>query len=377
MTIESSRTDEQLTIDAAAQQTGISAKVVDATAVVPRNPDSQSAGGGDDDGAQPASLSSKLFRPHTIISFVVAIAIVFFFVRRLDVNPGEVWRNIRHANVGLYLAALILYYLSFVARAIRWRWMLKQAGLSEENGFSIPGHRGMLEIFLLSWFVNCVVPAKLGDAYRCYLLKRRSGAPISRSLGTILAERLTDLAVLFVTMSIAGIIAFRGHLPSEATRTLIIGSALLVVGGIAVVVLWYGRHIVERRLPERFRMQFSQLHESIFACLREPWKPVGVSILIWLADGMRLYLVARSLSGGVSFSVAEFVALMSALLTILPITPAGLGVVEVAMIGVLKLVDVNASLAGSIALMDRMITYWSLVIVGLILYIRRMRSDVR
>lgn len=346
------------------------------------DPDSPEVSGPDeqtpeDDSSQPASIGSKLFRPHTIISFVVAIAIVFFFVRRLDVDPGEVWRNIRHANLGLYLLALVLYYCAFVARSIRWRWMLRQAGLSSDHGFPIPGNKGMLEILLLSWFVNCVVPAKLGDAYRCYLLKRRSGVPISRSLGTILAERLTDLAVLFVTMAVAGFIAFRGHLPSEATRTLLIGSALLAVGAVAVVGLWYGRHIVEGRLPDRFRSQFAQLHDSIFACLRQPWKPVGISILIWFADGMRLYLVAKSLSGGVSFSVAVFVALMSALLTILPITPAGLGVVEVAMIGVLKLVDVNANLAGSIAFMDRLITYWSLVLIGLILYVRRLRADVR
>ncbi len=255
--------------------------------------------------------------------------------------------------------------------------MLKQAGLSEEQGYPIPDNRGMLEIFLLSWFVNCVVPAKLGDAYRCYLLKRRSGAPISVSLGTIVAERLTDLVVLFVMMSGAGIIAFRGHLPSQATRTLMIGSALLVLGAVAIVVLWFGRHTVERHLPERIRVQFGQLHDSIFACLRHPWRPIGFSILIWCADGLRLYLVAASLDGGVSLSVAVFVALMSALLTILPITPAGLGVVELAIVAVLKIVDVEASLAGSIALMDRLLTYWSLVVVGLILYLRRLRSDVR
>jgi len=330
-----------------------------------------------DGSGPPASLGSKLFRPHTIISFVVAIAIVFFFVRRLEIDPHEVWQNIRHANLGLYAIAACLYYLAFFARAIRWRWMLRQAGICEEEGYPVPGNRGTMEILLLSWFVNCVVPAKLGDAYRCYLLKRRSGAPISRSLGTIVAERLTDLAVLFVMMAVAGVVAFRGHLPSEARRTLLIGSALLVVGAIAVAGLWFGRHIVERTLPDRVRAQFAQLHDSIFACLRSPWRAVGISILIWSADGLRLYLVAASLGAGVSFAVAVFVALMSALLTILPITPAGLGVVELAMVAVLKLVDVDPSLAGSIALMDRLLTYWSLVAVGLILYVRRLRSDVR
>src|SRR5215203_2082225 len=96
----------------------------------------------EDDSSQPASIGSRLFRPHTIISFVVAIAIVFFFVRRLDVDPHEVWRNIRGANIWLYLLALVLYYSSFLLRAIRWRWMLRQAGLSPENGYPIPGNKG-------------------------------------------------------------------------------------------------------------------------------------------------------------------------------------------------------------------------------------------
>jgi uncharacterized protein (TIRG00374 family) len=330
-----------------------------------------------DDAAPPASIGARLFRPHTIISFAVALAIILFFARRLEVDPRAVWENIRHANLGLYAIAIGLYYVSFLARAIRWRWMLKQAGLSEAEGYPIPNNRGLIEILLLSWFVNCVVPAKLGDAYRCYLLKRRSGAPMSRSLGTIVAERLTDLVVLFLMMACAGAIAFRGHLPSQATRTLAIGSALLVFAAIAMTVLWFGRHSIERWLPSRIRSQFVQLSDSIFACLRRPWLPIGISILIWTADGLRLYLVAASLKAGVSLPVATFVSLMSALLTILPITPAGLGVVEVAMIGVLKLVDVEASLAGSIALMDRLLTYWSLVAIGLILYLRRLRKDVR
>lgn len=325
----------------------------------------------------PATLRSRLLRPHTLISFLVAIAIIAFFARRLDINAGDVWRNIRHADLALYGLAALLYYATFLARAIRWRWMLSQAGLNEESGYPLPANRQMVEIFLLSWFVNCVVPAKLGDAYRCYLIRRQSGVPISRSLGTIFAERITDLVVLFVTMIVAGVFAFKGHLPSEATRTLVIGTALLGVAAVVVGGMWFGRYRIEARLPARIRSQFAQLHDAIFACLRNPWRPIGISIGIWLADGLRFYLVAASLHAGLSYPAASFVALMSALLTTLPITPAGLGVVEVAMISVLKLVDIGSSLAGSVALMDRLLTYWSLVFVGVMLYIRQFRAEVK
>jgi uncharacterized protein (TIRG00374 family) len=92
---------------------------------------------------------------------------------------------------------------------------------------------------------------------------------------------------------------------------------------------------------------------------------------------VRLFLVGKSLGAHLSIELTVFVALMSALLTTLPVTPAGLGLVEAAVVVVLKLVDVNADLAGSIAILDRVIGYWSLIVVGIVLYIHRMRRDVQ
>ena len=43
--------------------------------------------------------------------------------------------------------------------------------------------RDATEILFLSWFVNCLVPAKLGDLYRAYLLRANYGASISRTVG--------------------------------------------------------------------------------------------------------------------------------------------------------------------------------------------------
>jgi uncharacterized membrane protein YbhN (UPF0104 family) len=43
---------------------------------------------------------------------------------------------------------------------------------------------------------------------------------------------------------------------------------------------------------------------------------------------------------------------------------------------VLKLVHVEADLAGSIAILDRVIGYWSLIAVGCILYVHRLRREV-
>jgi uncharacterized membrane protein YbhN (UPF0104 family) len=329
----------------------------------------------DQDGG-PDGLGRRFLRPQTLVSFGLAIFIVLFFFRQLDVDTAAVWRNIKRTNLGLYAAAFGAFYGAFLLRAIRWRMMLARVGIDEAHGYAVPGLRGIVKIFLLSWFVNCIVPAKLGDAYRGYLLKRSCGAPFSTSLGTILAERITDLAVLFTLMAGSAVIVFHGSLPGQASQTVLIGCGLLAVGAVGLAVLWFARGAIQRRVPTRWQGQFARLHFAIFACLGRPLPFVAFSVGIWALEGVRLLLVARALGSDLLPATALFVALMGSLLTTLPITPAGLGVVEVATIKVLQLVDVETSLAGSIALLDRVVGYWSVIVVGLAIYLWQVRRDL-
>jgi uncharacterized membrane protein YbhN (UPF0104 family) len=67
---------------------------------------------------------------------------------------------------------------------------------------------------------------------------------------------------------------------------------------------------------------------------------------------------------------------MGALLTIIPFTPAGLGVVELGVGSLLVgVVGLDPVMAGSIILLDRVVVFWSLLVVGTVLYLRRTRRD--
>jgi uncharacterized membrane protein YbhN (UPF0104 family) len=326
----------------------------------------------------PGDIGSKLLKPQTIISFVLALAIMVFFFRRLDISLSEVWADLSSARLQYFLAALVLYYIGMLIRGMRWGWMLEAAEVDREPEASIPGKVQLTEILMLSWFVNCLVPARLGDAYRSYVLKRESKVPFSASLGTILAERIVDLFVLVIILIGAGIMTFRGHsTPGQAEQAYVASGILVVIGFVGLLGLWFARHHVERFVPEKWRVQFGRLHDSLFACLRKPGRYIGTSVIIWILDGARMMLVAKSLGVSLTAATSIFVALMASLLTTLPITPAGLGVVETAIIVVLKWVDVAPSLATSVAVLDRLITYWSLILIGLILYIKRFRTEVR
>ena len=96
-------------------------------------------------------------------------------------------------------------------------------------------------------------------------------------------------------------------------------------------------------------------------------------MLVWVAEGARLGLVVLSLNiVGVHLGPSQFllIALVAALLTTVPFLPGGLGLVEAGMIGVLITVGGVTNLAAvSITLLDRSISYASLVVIGFVIFV--------
>ncbi|HET9660570.1 MAG TPA: lysylphosphatidylglycerol synthase transmembrane domain-containing protein [Thermomicrobiales bacterium] len=325
---------------------------------------------------KPSALSKGLLRPRTLLSFAFALAILVYFIQRMDLDLGAVVDNIRTANLLVLGAAIAVYVATIVLRAARWRWMLAVAGAGNIPGTTVPPVGYLTAVLLVSWFFNCILPAKLGDAYRIYRVKVDDGIRYSIGFGTVLTERVIDLIVLVLMLAVSAAVAFHGDLPSDARNALYVGIGLSVLALVGLIVLFVLRNHIEAKLPIRWRNQWQTLQESVFVNLGRPAVPAVMSVVIWGLEASRVYLVAKSLNVHLGFEMAIFVGLMAALLTTLPFTPAGLGVVEVAVVSVLKLADVPVDLAGSVALLDRLITYWGLIAVGATVYLYMLKWGI-
>lgn len=325
----------------------------------------------------PQDLGTSLFTPRSIISFLVAMVVLYLVIRRTNIDIRESLRQMREANLWYFGAALVMYYVTFFLRGWRWKGMLGSAGISDETGHTMPNMTGMFQVMTLSWFANSILPARVGDAYRCYLMKRRSGASFGVSLGTMLAERLIDLVVLVGMLLLAGAIVYGTHAPDQAQQAFAVGGGVVVLGVVGVSIVWILRERIENVLPSRIVRHYQKVQTGLFESLRKPIPPVGVSVILWLCDGMRVFLVAWALGEHIPYQAAIMVALLSALVSTIPITPAGLGFVEGIMIFALTSIGVESSTAAAIALLDRMVTYASLLVVGGIVYFWVLRKDLQ
>src|SRR5215207_3341845 len=116
--------------------------------------------------------------------------------------------------------------------------MLDSAGFNRSDSFSLLCFLAMALVVVLAYFSTSIVPAKLGDAYRAYLLKRETGVPFSSGFGTILAERLVDAMMVVIVLAGAVLAVFGTEMPSQARPTLLLGALVVVAGVCGLAVLW-------------------------------------------------------------------------------------------------------------------------------------------
>ncbi len=326
----------------------------------------------ENEGNQPAaaneipqvSLRQRFFNLRTGMTFVVAIAFVIFVFTRLNINWGDTWDQIRNIRPVYYILAFILYYITFPLRAVRWQIMLRNVGYREE----LPGLTRLTEIVYLSFFLNCILPVRLGDVYRAYLLKEEKDVSFTKTLGTVVAERIFDVLVIVLLLVAAALAFWHGFAGGAATIIMIAGLAMLAALAVFLVVLWKFGNRLEKYLPSRIRSFYRPFQEGTLGSFRQVPMVVILTTIIWLLEAGRYLMVSYALGLTPGLGVILFASLATAILVALPATPGGLGLVETGLTG-LFLLFMPRDEASSLVLVDRTISYLSLVVFGLLVFI--------
>src|SRR5918999_858701 len=320
-------------------------------------------------GAPP--LGRRIFSVRNVASFLLAVAVLYLMYREfLGVDWGETWVSVWGANAWLFALAFVTFYCSFPLRALRWKTLLANVGYDRAGGRSMPSTLGLTRIMYLAWFANCVTVARLGDAYRGYLLKREAGVSFAVTLGTVLAERLLDLLVLAAMMGAGVLVVFGGSLPAEAAQALAAGLILSAVGIVGLLAMRRFRRAFERILPERLHAHYSRLEHGVVGSFRGRLPLlVALSVAGWVLEGAALYATTAAVGAPVSIAGALVVALAASLLSTVPITPAGLGFTEAGMVVMLGWLGLDVPTATAATLFFRIINYWSIVVLGFVFYV--------
>ncbi|MBM3942354.1 MAG: flippase-like domain-containing protein [SAR202 cluster bacterium] len=318
----------------------------------------------------PVSLQKRVFSPSTLVSLALAVALLAFLATRFHVDLGQTWEQVRSSNPWYLALALLVHYTTFPLRGARWRILLCNVQPQEQP---VPGAMYLGQLVLLGWFANSVAWLRLGDAYRAYLYRDEQGVSFSSTIGTILAERALD-TILVVALLLVSAPFLPGGDAAASGVVLAIAVALLLLLGLLLLVMAWGRRWLARLLPRWLAEGYERFHTGALDSFQKLPQVTLWGLLGWLAEVARLYLVAAALGLDLGLPLVVFLTLANSLLTLVP-TPGGLGAVESGVAGLaVRLSAIGASAAVALVLVDRAISYISVILVGAAVFaIRQVR----
>lgn len=326
-----------------------------------------------------AGIKHRAFSLPTVVSVGLAVAFLVFLVTRFDLDLGVTWNKVKDSNPWLLAAAFLVHYTTFIFRGARWRLFLQNAGhyagdlqngRDAGDGAPVPGVLYCSQLVLLGWFANAVGWLRLGDAYRAYLYREEQKASFSRAIGTILAERMLD--TLLVVVLLAAAVPFLIRNDGEAAWT-VLGTAAVLVAllAAALAAMSWARKWVTRKLPRWVAERYSSFREGTLGSFRRLLPVTVLGALAWAAEIARLHLVAQALDLDLGIPLVIFLTMANSLLTLVP-TPGGLGAVESGVASLaLRLSTISTDFAAALVVVDRAITYLSIIVVGALLFLWR------
>lgn len=302
-----------------------------------------------------------------IVSLVLGALFLAFIITRFDVDLSATWDRVTGANPWLLALAIAVHYTTFIFRGVRWRLLLQNTSVP---GATMPGILYCSQLVLLGWFANSVGWLRLGDAYRAYLYRDEQNGSFSRTIGTILAERALDtVLVALLMMAAVPFLLDRGN----SVTWIVLGLAVSLVLGLAVILvaMTWAKGLLLRRMPPWLALRYDRFHQGTMGSFQRLPQATVWGLLGWAAEIARMYLVVEALGFDISFALVVFLTLANSLLTLVP-TPGGVGAVESGVGGLaVRLSSLTATAAAALVLIDRAITYISVIVLGAVLFVAR------
>jgi len=303
-----------------------------------------------------------LLRWHTCLSMALAVGILAVLISALDFRA--VWRELAGSAWGWVAAGAGVHYATYPVRGYRWQRCLRHVAVTGGTW------RFTLVVFFHN-FVDNVVPAKLGDLYGAHLAFINCGVQRSVAFGSLVFLRLLDAWVILGAAVASFVALSTTRLPPAVRWALGGGAALALLASTAVLLLFLLRRAPSHWPGRRLRHILDLVRLGLSPRRRELLPLAGLTALLWGMETACLALMAKAFGVGLGPAEAAFVTTLPAIASSFPLTPGGLGVVDLTLVGCLRVLGIGGLVAVSLTIVNRFFDYWLHVAVGVLLWAAR------
>jgi len=313
------------------------------------------------------------------LGLFIALVLMIFFLRNVDFSG--VANAIATARQGMIFLALLVLTLGYGIRAIRWQYLLSPLG---EVTLGTALHSTMI-----GFAVNAILPGRVGELLRPYLLARREDLSTSAVVATVLVERVLDLVAILVIFGMSVVIFDPEFVTTNESLMAGIHTGASVAAGVAVVMLGFasiaasGSPVVDKfvglvvtPLPKRLAeplIQGSRHFLEGFAVMRQVIPlafAVMWSLVLWSSIALSLWLVTVAFGIDIPVVGTGVIVVLIAVGVAVP-TPAGVGGYHAAyQLGVTGLYAASDAAAVGAGLIAHVLSFLPVTLIGLVLMAR-------
>lgn len=272
------------------------------------------------------SASTKRIPWSGILIAGLTLLLLWLFVRNL--NGEELRHAFARADLRLVGLAVLTTLQTYLIRAWRWQTMLRPLGHVHFG----PAFRTTV----IGFTATFLLPARVGEVLRPYLLARQERLSFSAAFATIILERAFDLTAVLILFAVAT--PFLGIDVGAETRLAGQAAAVAAVVGLAALFVFAGHpervgqwaDRLGRWLPARLGATvslFARKFAEGLAVMRRPQALVislAWSLALWVSICVGIWLVSRAFGLTVPFT-GSFLVVMYLVIGVSAPTPGGFG----------------------------------------------------
>ncbi|MGH7889628.1 MAG: lysylphosphatidylglycerol synthase transmembrane domain-containing protein, partial [Thermodesulfobacteriota bacterium] len=298
----------------------------------------------------------------------IAFSVIFLVLALYKANFAQIGGALIGVKIGWLFLAATVYICSFIPRTLRWRRLL----------MPIKPFRfyQLLPVILVGYMANNLLPMRIGELFRAYFLKERQGVSGSSALATILVERVCDGLTLVLILAV--VLAFF----PQKEWVYIVGwtaGAIFFTGLMGTILLPRYKGIIQKiSLLSGLRDKpggkwLSTKFEDFLIGLKGLSSPadfafVGFfSALIWLVEGVVLYLITMAFGLSLSPSDIALVLVIINFSTMIPSGPGFIGTLQYGFVLSFGLLGIAKETAIAVSIATQLVFFSIVNPVGIIL----------
>lgn len=294
---------------------------------------------------------------------LVSVVTVVVLVSQINLaETGAALANVRLGRLGL---AAVVLVLAFCARAIAWRTQLQEQAK----------YREVLSSELIGYFLNTVLPFRLGEFGRALALGMRSEMTFWEIFPTLVVERIFDLAILAGLLLTSLPFVVGAQWATAVAQVAVV----LVVAGFAVLYTFVLKPEWARSILEKLTGQWPKVQTFVqeklelvlqgLASLRNPGRFLRVLFWMLVTWGLSIswnFLLLGEFYPNPSLLVVVVVVGFASLGVAAPSTQGNLGVYEAAVVSAFLALNADTADGLAYALASHALYLLLIIIMGII-----------